>query len=140
MFIIMSMYDAYFTQTFRSSFINFLHSVPSIRLRAPANHFYWIGLTTVRMVRASNCRPILVTRDTDDLEESVDDTSNTFSSASTGGDRVGVLVPGTWALLEPDLGEDGTGSHGGGVLSLREGECKTDGVHVGDVTVVLGWD
>merc|ERR1712093_709324 len=67
------------------------------------------------MVRASNCRPILVTRDTDDLEESVDDTSNTFSSASTGGDR-------------------------GGVLSLREGECKTDGVHVGDVTVVLGWD
>lgn len=125
--------------------LNFYNTPPlstsyTITNDSTSNRQRRIALSTVFLLGATDWRSILTASDTDNLEKSVDDTSNTFSGASTGGDRVGVLVPGSWAFLEPDLGEDSSGGHGSGILCLGKGESKTNSVHVWNITVVLGRD
>lgn len=94
-------------------------------------------LTAVLETRAGNSTALGVASNAGDLKDGVDNTSNTLSGAKTGSQTVGVLVPGAWAPLQPDVAGNGTDGHGSAVLGLGQSEGQTDSVHVGNVDVVL---
>ena len=79
----------------------------------------------------SNAATILVTRNTRNLENSVDDTTNTLAGDETGGNGVSVDVKVLGVLRLPVSGNCGSDRHGSSVLGLAHGEGKTDAHHVG---------
>jgi len=83
-----------------------------------------------RSIRASDVRPKGVSTNVNDLEESVDDTSNTFTSDETSRNTEAIDLEADRAFPQPKVSNTGTDSHGNGVLCLREQEAKTQNHHV----------
>ena len=81
----------------------------------------------------SNTATILVTCDTRNLEDSVDDTTDTLSGNETSGNSVSVDIEVLGVLRLPVRGNSGPNCHSSSVLRLAHGEGKTDAHHVGVV-------
>lgn len=79
-------------------------------------------LTAVLETRAGNSTALGIASNAGDLEDGVDNTSNTLSGTKTGSQTVRVLVPGAWAPLQPDVAGNGTDGHGSAVLCLGQSE------------------
>ena len=83
-----------------------------------------------RAGRASNSCAVRVTTDTRNLEDGVDDASDTLTSNQTSSDRITVNIEATWVLLRPEISWDSAHDLSGTVDGLGDDKGQRNAHHV----------